>query len=181
MTAGVIDSVQRVDFDQNAWIEPAQSYYGVPQDDLTREALEAVQESIRLGVASYPLSWIHYLKTYRSANSVHVVGSDTSWPGHHASTRSREHVPIFRMRSPLQWRDFMARANTRMRMTAHQNAKSSWDVRDFDDKMGLGCAAAYCDVVVAEKKWGDILKRHRKHLAAHVITSVKDLPRLLRE
>ena len=45
--------------------------------------------------------------------------------------------------------------------------------------MALGCAAAYCDVVVAENKWGDVLKRHRAHLHATVITNVADLPALL--
>jgi hypothetical protein len=68
---------------------------------------------------------------------------------------------------------------TRMRMTAHQDANFSWHIGDLNDIMALGCAAAYCDLAVAENKWGDVLQRHRKHLHATVTTDVANLPGLL--
>ncbi len=82
------------------------------------------------------------------------------------------------------WKDFVlsmpAKGTiTRMRMTAHQNATFSWHIGDLNDMMALGCAAAYCDIVVAENKWGDVLQRNHRHLHATVITDVADLPRLL--
>ena len=68
---------------------------------------------------------------------------------------------------------------TRMRMTGHQNPNFVWALGDLNDMMALGTAAAYCDIVVAEKKWGDVLQRHRRHLRARVITDVAGLPQAL--
>lgn len=55
---------------------------------------------------------------------------------------------------------------------AHQNPQFAWAIGDLNDMMALGTAAAYCDIVVAEKKWGDVLQRNRKYLRATVITDV---------
>lgn len=68
---------------------------------------------------------------------------------------------------------------TRMRMTAHQNPQFAWAIGDLNDMMALGTAAAYCEIVVAEKKWGDVLQRHRKHTRATVITDIAGLPNAL--
>ncbi len=48
----------------------------------------------------------------------------------------------------------------RLRMTAHENPDVRWQVGDLHDMTALGTAAAYCDVVVAEKNWGSVLRRH---------------------
>jgi hypothetical protein len=64
---------------------------------------------------------------------------------------------------------------TRMRMTGHENPKFRWQIGDLNDLAALGMAGAYCDVVVAEKQWGDVLARHRDHCRAKVITRVADL------
>jgi hypothetical protein len=45
--------------------------------------------------------------------------------------------------------------------------------------VALGTAAGYCDVVVAENHWGNILRRHSKHFRAQVTSQLLDLPRLL--
>lgn len=313
----MIDCMQRVYLDQNAWIELSQSHYGLSQDDRARAALEVVQESVRLGLASFPLSWIHYFETYRKrdpgarrrlgrfmaeTSRYHTIagadallpyeiatavarlqgqepkpepcifgrgiahafaddqfalrkspgrlvrllgeggvrdamelemlmGPDVALPHGNiaapdiagskrqleleldverqllkhgrsgdlpnrivlaqetldlASQVPRELIPTGNTHSGIPkarafWREFVlsmpAKGTiTRMRMTAHQNAHFSWHIGDLNDMMGLGFAAAYCDIVVAEKKWGDILKRHRGHLKAQVITSIKDLP-----
>ncbi len=52
---------------------------------------------------------------------------------------------------------------------------------DLHDLVGLGTAAAYCDIVVCEKHWGSILQRHQRHLKARILTSLRQLPPLLRE
>ncbi|WP_169053837.1 hypothetical protein [Agromyces sp. H66] len=68
---------------------------------------------------------------------------------------------------------------TRMRMSAHENERFKWELGDLGDLAGLAPAAAYCDVVVTEKKWGSILARHQRHLKARITTRLEDLPELL--
>lgn len=51
--------------DQNAWVRLARAHYGLDDDVPTIGALNAVRETLRLGLASYPLSWIHHFETYR--------------------------------------------------------------------------------------------------------------------
>lgn len=57
--------MQRVYLDQNAWVRLARAHNGLDDDALTMAALNAIRKTLRLGVASYPLSWIHYFETYR--------------------------------------------------------------------------------------------------------------------
>jgi len=68
---------------------------------------------------------------------------------------------------------------TRMRMSAHENANFKWEIGDLGDLAALSVAAAYCDIVVCEKKWGSILNRHASNLNATVITDLRDLLPLL--
>lgn len=318
----MIARVRRVYLDQNAWIRLSRAHHGLATDEPTVTALEVVQESVRLGIASFPLSWIHYFETYRkrdpgarrrlgrfmaetsrfhtiaAANSLlpheitaavarlqkteppaspHVFGrgivhafgdptfgiddqeslrpltrqvggeavedamelemlmgpgvalpfADIAAPNDAGSQRQLKFeleverqlaihgraadlanrivlaqetiglagyvpenlIPRGDTNSGIPkarafWKGFVLSmpakgAITRMRMTAHQNATFSWHVGDLNDMMALGCAAAYCDIVVAEKKWGDVLKRDRRHLHAAVVTDVADLPGLL--
>lgn len=65
---------------------------------------------------------------------------------------------------------------TRMRWTAHQNPHYKWAIGDLSDIVALGTAAAYCDIVIAEKHWGSVLQRHQPHLRGHVLTSLRQLP-----
>jgi hypothetical protein len=67
----------------------------------------------------------------------------------------------------------------RMRMSGHENRNFRWQIGDLSDMTALGTAAGYCDVVVAEKQWGDILRRHAGELRAKVTSNLLDLPRLL--
>lgn len=67
----------------------------------------------------------------------------------------------------------------RLRMSAHEDKSFRWNIGDLNDMTALGTAAAYCDVVVAEKHWGSILRRHSTHLRAQVTSQLLDLPRLL--
>jgi hypothetical protein len=66
-----------------------------------------------------------------------------------------------------------------MRMSGHENKSFRWQIGDLSDMTALGTAAGYCDVVVAEKQWGDILRRHAGELRAKVTSDLLDLPRLL--
>lgn len=70
-------------------------------------------------------------------------------------------------------------AVVRMRASAHQNAHFKWAIGDLHDISALGTAAGYCDIVVCEKHWGSVLKRHAKNLNANILTSVCDLPDML--
>ncbi|MGW6457521.1 hypothetical protein ACWF94_16645 [Streptomyces sp. NPDC055078] len=67
----------------------------------------------------------------------------------------------------------------RMRMSAHEDKNFRWHLGDLNDITALGTAAAYCDIVVGEKHWGSILRRHAPHLTAHVTSDLRDLPQLL--
>jgi hypothetical protein len=67
----------------------------------------------------------------------------------------------------------------RLRMTAHEDQQFRWHIGDLNDITALATAAAYCDVVVAEKHWGSILGRQASHIRAQVTSNLLDLPRLL--
>jgi hypothetical protein len=67
----------------------------------------------------------------------------------------------------------------RLRMSGHEDPTFSWKIGDLNDITALGTAAAYCDIVVGEKHWGSILRRHAKHARAQVISNLRDLPALL--
>jgi hypothetical protein len=67
-------------------------------------------------------------------------------------------------------------ALTRMRMSAHENEHFKWEIGDLGDLTALAAAAAYCDIVVTERKWGSILRRHHQTLRAKVLTRLEDLP-----
>jgi hypothetical protein len=63
---------------------------------------------------------------------------------------------------------------TRMRMTGHENPTFRWHLGDLHDMTALGMAAAYCDVVVAEKHWGHVLSRSGEYCRAKLVTSLGD-------
>ncbi|NHC16615.1 hypothetical protein G9H71_22800 [Motilibacter sp. E257] len=63
----------------------------------------------------------------------------------------------------------------RMRMTGHEDPNFRWHRNDLNDITALGTAAAYCDVVVCEKHWGNVLRRHSAHLRAEVTSALPDL------
>lgn len=67
----------------------------------------------------------------------------------------------------------------RLRMSGHEDRNFRWHIGDLNDITALGTAAAYCDVVVAEKHWGSILLRHADDLRAQVTSDLRDLPALL--
>lgn len=67
----------------------------------------------------------------------------------------------------------------RLRMSAHEDRGFRWHIGDLYDITALGTAAAYCDVVIAERLWGSILGRHAAHVRARVTSNLHDLPRLL--
>jgi hypothetical protein len=64
-------------------------------------------------------------------------------------------------------------------MSGHENQNFRWQIGDLSDMSAIGTAAAYCDIVVAEKQWGDILQRHAMHLRARITTNLLDLPSLV--
>ncbi|WP_416970463.1 hypothetical protein [Streptomyces sp. 4F14] len=67
----------------------------------------------------------------------------------------------------------------RLRMSGHEDQSFRWHIGDLNDISSLGTAAAYCDVVVAEKHWGSILRRHSEHTRAVVTSNLSDLLQLL--
>ena len=67
----------------------------------------------------------------------------------------------------------------RLRMSGHEDARFRWHIGDLNDMTALGTAAAYCDVVVSEKHWGSILRRHAANLPSKVTSNLRDLPVLL--
>jgi hypothetical protein len=67
----------------------------------------------------------------------------------------------------------------RLRMSGHEDQGFRWHIGDLNDMSALGTAAGYCDIVVAEKHWGNVLRRHAVHLRARVTSNLRDLPRLL--
>lgn len=313
--------MQRVYLDQNAWVRLARAHFGRDDDMPTVAALNATRQALRLGLASFPLSWIHYFETYRKRDPAarrrlgqfmaeisdfhsmrgagalleqevlaalarvqglpepaepqvfgrghaHAFGKehadltqepyrtlvareggevvrnmielemlrgpDVALP--HGDIQAPQHVGSQRQlelereveetlavhgrggdmanrivltQEALDLTEYIPAALlpdgntnsgipksrkfltdlllsmpakgtiTRMRMTAHQNSQFTWAIGDLNDMMALGTAAAYCDVVVAEKKWGDVLQRHSKSLRATVITDVAGLPEAL--
>ena len=66
----------------------------------------------------------------------------------------------------------------RLRMSAHEDPRFRWHIGDLNDMTALGTAAGYCDVVVAEKRWGSILRRHAAHLHAKVTSNLREMPEL---
>jgi hypothetical protein len=67
----------------------------------------------------------------------------------------------------------------RLRMSGHEDPGFRWHIGDLNDITALGTAVGYCDVVVAEKHWGSVLRRHAAHIRARVTSSLDDLPQLL--
>jgi hypothetical protein len=63
----------------------------------------------------------------------------------------------------------------RMRMSAHEDQNFRWHINDLNDITALGTAVGYCDVVVAENHWGNILRRHSPYLQAVVTSDLLDL------
>jgi hypothetical protein len=64
-------------------------------------------------------------------------------------------------------------------MSAHEDPKFRWHIGDLNDMTALGTTAGYCDIVVAEKHWGSVLRRHATHSRATVTSDLRDLPQLL--
>jgi hypothetical protein len=86
---------------------------------------------------------------------------------------SREAMTVFMLSLP-------AKGNVcRLRMSGHEDQRFRWQIGDLSDMTALGTAAGYCDIVVAEKQWGSILRRHAADLRAQVTSNLLDLPKLL--
>lgn len=88
-------------------------------------------------------------------------------------TSSRQTLTDFMLSLPAKG------AICRLRMSAHEDQRFRWHRGDLNDMTALGTAAGYCDVVVSEKHWGSILRRHAEHLRAKVTSNLRDLPQLL--
>ena len=65
-------------------------------------------------------------------------------------------------------------------MSGHENHGFRWHIGDLNDITAPGTAVGYCDVVVAEKLWDSLLRRHAAHIRARVTSNLYDLPQLLR-
>lgn len=60
------------------------------------------------------------------------------------------------------------------------NPHQPWEANDLFDLMYLPCAAAYCDVVVAEKSMAHYLKlADREQIGAAIVTDLRELPDVL--
>lgn len=89
------------------------------------------------------------------------------------SLMTRDNLTAFMLALPAKG------AICRMRMTAHEDPSFRWHIGDLNDMTALGTAAGYCDVVVAENHWGNVLRRHAPHLHAQVTSDLLNLPTLL--
>lgn len=60
--------VLRVYLDQAKWIDLARAMHGRPDGEGFRDALDVARHSVALGVAQFPLSFAHYIETWRAGN-----------------------------------------------------------------------------------------------------------------
>lgn len=63
----------------------------------------------------------------------------------------------------------------------HRNPQKAWDMNDLTDVSALAMAVPYCDVVVTERLWADLVKRanlHKKYNTV-VLADLNDLPDVL--
>jgi hypothetical protein len=91
----------------------------------------------------------------------------------HAVLNSRELLTEFMLSLPAKG------AICRLRMSGHEDQGFRWHIGDLNDVSALGTAAGYCDIVVSEKHWGHVLRRHAAHIRARVTSNLHDLPQLL--
>ena len=63
----------------------------------------------------------------------------------------------------------------------HRNPQKSWDVNDLADVSALAIAVPYCDVVVTERLWADLVKRAKldQKYNTVVLADLNDLADLL--
>jgi hypothetical protein len=63
----------------------------------------------------------------------------------------------------------------------HRNPQKAWDANDLTDVSALAIAVPYCDVVVTERLWADLVKRARldKKYNTVVLANLNDLVDLL--
>ncbi len=63
----------------------------------------------------------------------------------------------------------------------HRNPQKAWDVNDLADVSALAIAVPYCDVVVTERLWADLVKRAKldKKYNTVVLANLNDLADLL--
>ncbi|GAA1056223.1 hypothetical protein GCM10017608_27210 [Agromyces luteolus] len=114
---------------------------------------------------------VMYEEGSHALNAVNELAAENGLPAVMPESRDDVERIVYSMPSKA--------ALTRMRMSAHENERFKWELGDLGDLTGLAPAAAYCDVVVTEKKWGSILTRHQQHLKARITTRLEDLPDLL--
>jgi hypothetical protein len=60
--------VLRVYLDQNKWVDLARTFIGDPRGDPFKVVYGFALEAVRLGIASFPLSTIHYIETSKTRN-----------------------------------------------------------------------------------------------------------------
>jgi hypothetical protein len=83
-----------------------------------------------------------------------------------------EQATEFILRMP--WRGAIAR----LRWLAHADSRYRWRPNDLHDVSYLSLGAVYCDIVVAEKHWGDKLRRARvgERAGTVIVTKISELP-----
>lgn len=90
-----------------------------------------------------------------------------------AVVSSEETLTAFLELMPTRW------MTAHLRRECHNNPSNKWHSHDLNDIAYLAVAAVHCDVVVAERKVANYLKRLPIDVPAMVITKLDDLPALL--
>lgn len=103
------------------------------------------------------------------SDQLNEIGVSLGFPPNDLLNGTTDNLLPFLKSMPAKW------AITRMRMSGHENIDFKWKLTDLNDFAGLGTAAGYCDVVVAEKAWGSILQRNEGELNARVFRRPSDL------
>ncbi|MGW4253827.1 hypothetical protein [Streptomyces californicus] len=148
----------------------------LPTREFSQRQLDFERETARkLGEWGHTSDRAHRLVLAQEAHDIIVpLNAEIAADSHiRALVDNRSALTDFMMSLPAK------AAICRMRMSAHEDTNFRWHIGDPNDVTALGTAAAYCDIVVAEKRWGSILRRSAPHLTAHVLSYLRDLPQLL--
>ncbi|MFF3034777.1 hypothetical protein ACFVS7_27675 [Streptomyces rubiginosohelvolus] len=148
----------------------------LPTREFSQHQLDFERETARkLGEWGHTSDRAHRLVLAQEAHDIIAPLNAEIAAGSHirALVDNRSALTDFMMSLPAK------AAFCRMRMSAHEDANFRWHLGDLNDVTALGTAAAYCDIVVAEKHWGSILRRHALYLTAQVTSDLRDLPQLL--
>ena len=89
--------------------------------------------------------------------------------------------PEFAVLGETNWRIFIdnlptCRVDMHLRRQWAKNKQLKPKPSELNDWAFLGAAVAYCDVVVTEKLFADLVNRGHLEKRAHVITDLKQLP-----